>query len=115
MPEYCMDIGEVLEQKRKALSQHRSQKEWLDVSQGMDAYLMTMEEQAAEVGALSGRFKHAEGWRRHSHLGFCGEDADPLLDALGDRVLINEEYRRALEDPQGMGDTGKATKRRRRR
>jgi len=113
IPEYFVDIGEVLEQKRKVLSQHRSQKEWLDVSQGMDAYLITMAAQAAEVGAMSGRFEDAEGWHRHSHLGFCDEEADPLLEALGDWVLVNKHYRRGLEcqsttgAPRGTGETAR--------
>ena len=37
-------------------------------------------------------FEYAEGWRRHLHLGFCPEDADPLADALGDAVVVSEEY-----------------------
>jgi LmbE family N-acetylglucosaminyl deacetylase len=115
VPEYFVDIAEVLEQKRRALEQHRSQKEWLDVSQGMDAYLKTMESQAAEVGAISGRFEHAEGWRRHSHLGFCEEEADPLVEALGDRVLVNERYRRELEQPVGHGAPRRGRRRRRQR
>jgi len=89
----------VLAVKREALAQHRSQKEWLDESQGLDAYLVTMEEMSAEAGRLSGQFEYAEGWRRHSHLGFCDEDADPLAEALGERVLVNEEYRRGLDCP----------------
>jgi N-acetylglucosamine malate deacetylase 1 len=97
-PEYFADVSSALAAKREMLAQHRSQKEWLDVSQGMDSYLATMEQLAAEVGRLSGRFTHAEGWRRHSHLGFCAEDADPLAEALGDRVLVNEGYRRRLEE-----------------
>ena len=97
VPEYYVDISAVLGRKREALAQHRSQKEWLDVSQGMDAYLLTMEQQALEVGRLSGQFEYAEGWRRHSHLGFCAEDADPLAEALGERVLVNEDYRRRLD------------------
>ena len=46
---------------------------------------------------MSGRFKHAEGWRRHSHLGFASEDADPLREALGKNVLINKTYEKNLE------------------
>lgn len=99
VPEYYVDISEVLAVKREALAQHRSQKEWLDESQGLDAYLVTMESLSAEVGGASGRFEYAEGWRRHSHLGFCQEDADPLAESLGERVLMNEDYRRGLECP----------------
>ena len=48
----------------------------------MDSYLATMESLCGEVGQLSKTFAYAEGWRRHSHLGFCAADADPLRDAL---------------------------------
>jgi len=96
-PEYYVDITSVLAKKREMLACHRSQKEWLDVSQGVDAYLTTMETMSAEVGRESGRFAYAEGWRRHSHLGFCSEDDDPLTEALGDLVMVNEKYRQGLE------------------
>jgi LmbE family N-acetylglucosaminyl deacetylase len=97
-PGQFVDIGSVLERKREALACHRSQKEWLDVSQGLDSYLNTMESMAREVGWWSGRFFAAEGWRRHSHLGFCGEQDDPLARALGDKVLISNEYERGLQE-----------------
>jgi LmbE family N-acetylglucosaminyl deacetylase len=91
-----VDITSVLATKRAALACHKSQKEWLDASQGLDSYLTTMEEMAREVGRLSGRFTYAEGWRRHLHLGFCGEHADPLTDALGDKVVVSTAYEQAL-------------------
>jgi len=73
--------------KRQALACHRSQKEWLDVSQGMDSYLQTMDDMSLAVGRMSRRFRHAEGWRRHSHLGFAPEAADPLGETLGKLIL----------------------------
>ena len=73
-----VDVTAVMEQKTQMLSCHKSQKEWLDVSQGVDSYLITMAEQCQTIGNMSGRFKYAEGWRRHLHLGFCDADADPL-------------------------------------
>lgn len=91
-----VDITGVLAQKRAALACHRSQKEWLDLSQGLDAYLQTMEEMSAEVGRMSGRFAYAEGWRRHAHLGFCGPDADPLAAALCDKHQVDAGYEDAL-------------------
>ena len=57
-----------------------------------------MEEMSREVGCMSGRFTYAEGWRRHLHLGFCAEHADPLTDALGDKVLISTDYEKGLLD-----------------
>ena len=75
-----------------------SQKHWLDVSQGMDSYLISMDEASKKVGALSGQFEYAEGWRRHLHLGFSAQDIDPLKDALGDDCLINTAYESWLSE-----------------
>ena len=83
--------------KLAALSAHRSQQEWLQRSQGMNSYLQTMEDLSLEVGRMSGRFQHAEGWRRHSHLGFASEDADPVHETLGKNVLVNKTYEINLE------------------
>ncbi len=82
VPELYVDISGVMPRKREMLACHKSQKEWLDDSQGIDSYLKTMVEMCAEVGRMSGRFAFAEGWRRHSHLGFGPEAFDPLQEAL---------------------------------
>jgi LmbE family N-acetylglucosaminyl deacetylase len=86
-PEMYVDVTDVMQAKRQMLSQHRSQKEWLDASQGLDSYLVTMERMCRDIGRLSGRYEYAEGWTRHLHLGYCDEDAHPLLAALPDRCL----------------------------
>lgn len=91
-----VDIGPVLARKRQMLAQHRTQKEWLDVSQGMDAYLLEMENMSREMGRMSGRFEFAEGWRRHSHWGFCAADCDPLAELLGPACWTDPEYERSL-------------------
>jgi LmbE family N-acetylglucosaminyl deacetylase len=85
-PHFFVDVGGVLDRKRAMLACHRSQKDWLDVSQGMDAYLNDMEAMSAEVGRMSRRFKFAEGWRRHSHLGFAEESFDPVGEMLGQYI-----------------------------
>jgi LmbE family N-acetylglucosaminyl deacetylase len=82
-PEAFVDTSSVQDEKRAALAAHESQRGWLNVSQGMDSYLVSMDEMAREVGRMSGVFDYAEGWRRHLHLGFSGRDIDPLRDALG--------------------------------
>ena len=84
--------------KQAALQCHRSQHGFLDATQGMSSYLRTMDDLSREVGKISGRFRHAEGWRRHLHWGFCGAQDDPLRQALGRRYLINEGYERSLEN-----------------
>src|SRR5437660_10237972 len=83
--------------KRAALAAHESQKSWLDASQGMDSYLRMMDELSQEVGLMSQRFPHAEGWRRHLHFGFCAADADPLRAVLRDNCLVNSAYADLLE------------------
>ncbi|MBM3835819.1 MAG: LmbE family protein [Verrucomicrobia bacterium] len=89
--------------KRDALAAHRSQKEWLDVSQGMDSYLRVMEEMSLDVGRMSRRFKHAEGWRRHLHLGFSATDQDPLRAVLKGNYLVNASYETNLpEERRGV-------------
>jgi len=81
-PDFLVDIASVMPRKRNMLACHKSQKEWLDNSQGFDNYLTTMEEMSARIGQLSNKFTYAEGWRKHSHLGFCSEDFDPLNEVL---------------------------------
>ncbi len=82
--------------KRAALAAHASQKGWLDASQGMDSCLAAMDMMSKAVGRMARRLEHAEGWRRHLHLGFSGADADPLADALGRDYRVNRSYERAL-------------------
>lgn len=82
--------------KREALAAHVSQKAWLDESQGMDSYLIAMDEMSKAVGKMSRRFKHAEGWRRHLHLGLSATDRDPLAEVLRKDYRINAAYERNL-------------------
>jgi len=85
-PELFVDVTTVMAQRTQMLAKHVSQKAWLDESQGMDSYLVAMQEMAREVGGMSGSYEFAEGWRRHLHFGFCGPEDDPLHDALSDHV-----------------------------
>ena len=82
----------------KALAAHKSQQNWLDVSQGLNSYLLAMEDMSLAVGRMSKRFKHAEGWRRHLHFGFCASDADPLAQTLGKNCLVNQAYEQSLQE-----------------
>jgi len=88
-PELFVDVTDVMAIKTEMLSCHMSQRGWLDVSQGMDAYTQTMRTLCAEVGDMSGEFSYAEGWRRRSHYGFGQGNADPLSEALGDLALTD--------------------------
>lgn len=86
-PDFFIDIGTTIEKKASMLAEHKSQKEWLDRSQGLDAYLHTMKDFARELGAESARCEFAEGWRRHNPLGLCAPDANPLVEILGEFAL----------------------------
>jgi N-acetylglucosamine malate deacetylase 1 len=97
-PGAFVDTTSVHARKTAALRCHGSQGGFLDATQGMSSYLRTMDDLSREVGTLSGRFHHAEGWRRHLHWGFCGADDDPLRGALGSRYLINARYEESLND-----------------
>lgn len=98
-PELYVDVSDVHPQKRLALAEHRSQKEWLDASQGMDSYLLAMDQFSRELGIRSRKFHFAEGWRRHLHIGFSADDSDPLREALNDCILINKNYLKQLATP----------------
>jgi len=95
VPELFVNTESVHARKREALAAHNSQKAWLDATQGMDSYLHVMDEMSLELGGMSRRFKHAEGWRRHLHYGFSVRDEDPLSEVLGELVLKNENYKSA--------------------
>ena len=90
---YCVYISP----NEEMIREHASQGGFLDTTQGMSSYLRTMDDLSRMVAKMSGRFKQAEGWRRHLHWGFCDADRDPLRDALGRRYLINRTYERSLE------------------
>ena len=86
IPDIYVDVGGVIDTKAEALACHRSQKDWLDRSQGMGSYIETMKELNARAGALSGRFAYAEGWRRHLHLGYSRTEQTPLEELLADLI-----------------------------
>jgi LmbE family N-acetylglucosaminyl deacetylase len=90
-PEIYVDTSSVHEVKREALACHASQREWLDVTQGMDSYLVTMDTMSRKLAKQTRKFAHAEGWTRHLHFGFGGEKDDPLRDALGKKYLRNSQ------------------------
>lgn len=97
VPGAFVDTTTVHDVKQRALASHRSQQGWLATSQGMNSYLRAMDDMSREVGRLSRHFTHAEGWRRHLHIGLSAAESDPLRDALGKFYLVNKAYERMLE------------------
>lgn len=88
-PQLFVDVTDLAEEKAKLLSCHRSQKDWLDQTQGQDSYIATLRRLDSEVGRMSGDFKMAEGWRRHLHVGLCQEHDDPLRVALEMYAIVS--------------------------
>ena len=96
VPELFVDVTSVMETKLRMLGCHESQRQWLDETQGLDDYLESMRRGSAEMAAMSGQpgWQYAEGFRRHSHLGFSACDGDPLSegDVFGVRRLVTAFY-----------------------
>lgn len=97
-PGLFVNIDGEVETKKAMLACHKSQKEWLDASQGIDAYLVEMEKRSAYYGRLSKRYAYAEGWIRHNPIGFCPDNFNPLVNILGDDAFINEEFESKCSD-----------------
>lgn len=94
-----VDIGGYLEKKKDMLACHKSQKKWLDATQGMDSYLETAAALCSAMGKMSGKYTYAEGWRKHNHLGYAADATwDPLRDALIDRTLVDKKYAAWLDE-----------------
>jgi N-acetylglucosamine malate deacetylase 1 len=98
--EFYVDTTTVHALKLAALAEHQSQQHWLEASQGMNSYLQAMEDMSLEVGQQSGKFLHAEGWRKHAHRGFSRTDVDPLSTALSTFVQPNPAYADSLRAPR---------------
>lgn len=92
VPEMFVNVASAIEQKKLMLACHRSQKDWLDSSQGSNAYINDMVGISRHFGKLSKRYEFAEGWVRHNHVGFCGSQDDPLRNALSENAFFNQEY-----------------------
>src|SRR5699024_7924107 len=63
-PQFYVDISARIEAKRRLLSHHESQREWLRSHHGIDEYLDRMTSWAAGYGRECGA-AHAEGLRQH--------------------------------------------------
>ena len=83
-PEIFVDTTPVMEIKKNMLFCHQSQKVWLDRSQGDDTYVF----RDKFYGKLSGKYEFAEGWIRHSSVGFGREEFNPLVTDLKENAFI---------------------------
>jgi len=63
-PDFTVDIAAVFETKRRMLSCHASQREWLRKQHGIDEYLAMMERWSREIGRRAG-LEFGEGFRQY--------------------------------------------------
>jgi LmbE family N-acetylglucosaminyl deacetylase len=63
-PDFCVDVSRVFETKRQMLASHASQRNWLLRQHGIDEYLESQAEWAAQRGAEIG-VAQAEGFRQY--------------------------------------------------
>lgn len=82
VPDFLLDVSSTLELKREMLACHQSQFAWLEDSQGMNSLGKEMEGMCRQIAGWGNGLEFAEAWRRHSHLGFCPPEFDPLSDLL---------------------------------
>ncbi|MDB5479686.1 MAG: family carbohydrate esterase [Caulobacteraceae bacterium] len=82
-PDFGVDIGGVMETKRRMLSAHQSQKSWLLKQHGITDFTAGMEAQSARRGRDFG-VAFAEGFRHYRHPPY---PRDPLLQALLGAIL----------------------------
>jgi N-acetylglucosamine malate deacetylase 1 len=112
IPDLFVNTEGVHNRKRDALAAHESQAAWLETSQGATSPLTMLDHFSSKIGEMSGNFGHAEGFWRHSHLGFCHENADPLRQALGPLAtsLNGDVAARPATDPSVPTKTSKKKK-----
>ncbi|HUZ16767.1 MAG TPA: PIG-L family deacetylase [Spirochaetia bacterium] len=80
--ERYVDIGSVIEEKRRLISLHKSQEAWLAQTQGTKSLADSMTEDSRRIGELTLQFTYAEGWNRHLHVGYSSAEIDPLGSLL---------------------------------
>ena len=84
--DFLVSVSSIMETKNRMLACHQSQNAWLDDTQGMDSPAEEMRRMCRAMAAWGQGMEYAEGWRRHSHIGFCAPDFDPLRNQLSNFV-----------------------------
>lgn len=94
VPDVIVNISSVFNTKLKMLACHESQRQWLGDTQGLDNYLDSMRQSAAEVAGMltTDSWQYAEGFRQHSHVGFSQHDRNLLADVLGEQVASTSDH-----------------------
>lgn len=83
LPQFVVDVGGVIDTKRRMLEEHASQRHWLAQQHGMDDYIATMEQWCQSRGRLAG-IRFGEGFRQYAGHAY---PRTPLLQELLGSVL----------------------------
>jgi LmbE family N-acetylglucosaminyl deacetylase len=94
-PEFYVDVSGLMDLRSEMLAHHASQREWLRSQHGIDDYLLSMQNWAAQRGreaaSIAGAgVTHAEAFRQH--LGHAYPADNLLKELLGKRVILNPSY-----------------------
>jgi LmbE family N-acetylglucosaminyl deacetylase len=88
--DFAVDIGPVMETKRRMLQAHQSQIRWLARQHRITDFTAGMEAQARRLGGTFG-VEFAEGFRQYRHPPYA---RDPLLQTLlGTSLLVSGRAR----------------------
>jgi N-acetylglucosamine malate deacetylase 1 len=94
VPQFFIDVSDVMQFKLKMLAQHESQREWLTRQHALRDYLLGMQSWAGERGKQasdSGRSVcYAEAFRQHR--GHAYPHDNVLQEWLGERLIVNTSY-----------------------
>ena len=85
-PDFVVDVKSAFDTKRRMLSMHASQREWLRRQHGIDDYIATMENWTRERGRVVG-IDLGEGFRRYP--GHHYPQTPLLEELLGSKVVIH--------------------------
>ena len=87
IPDFYVDISEVMKLKEQMLGCHKSQRDWLLAHHKMDEYILAMK-RYAEIRGREANTMYAEGFRQH--LGHSFPQDNILKDQLGELCIKNE-------------------------
>lgn len=95
VPRFYVDVSEQMEMKKRLLSCHESQRNWLKSHHGMDEYVENMRGWNAELGQaaseISGtQVNYAEGYRQH--LGHSYPRNNVLQELFSRRVVLDPSW-----------------------
>ena len=108
VPEFYVDIGDVINFKSRMLSQHASQRSWLLAQHRINDYLLSMVSWAQlrgkEAARVSGqKIRYAEAFRQHR--GHAYPRANRIHALLGKRVIANPSYSAQWNQTEIMDET----------